>query len=352
MDLITLFVGLETMSVPLYVLAGFLRRQPRSPEAALKYLLLGAFSTGFLAYGFSLLYGLTGTLKLAEMAGALAAVPPNSPMLLLALVTVAAGLLFKVGAAPFHMWIPDAYEGAPTPITAFLSVASKAAAFALLVRLLLGPLAPLRDTWQPIAAGAAVLSLTIGNLAALTQTSVKRMLAYSSISHAGYILLGVLAGNDLGYRAALLYTAIYAAMNLGAFLILAVLRRGESPGEHLEDLRGLAARHPWHALLMLLFLLSLAGIPPTGGFIAKYFIFAALIEARKYALAVAGALYVAVSLYYYFRIAREMYAGTEQPPAPLALSAGTRLALVSTAILTIGSGVFPEPLIRWVRSLQ
>lgn len=351
MDLITLFVGLETMSVPLYVLAGFLRRQPRSPEAALKYLLLGALSTGFLAYGFSLLYGLTGTLKLSAMAAAIAALLPGQPLLIVALVTIAAGLLFKVGAAPFHMWTPDAYEGAPTPVTAFLSVAAKAAAFALLIRLLLGPLAPLRDLWQPIATAAAIASLTIGNLAALTQTNVKRMLAYSSISHAGYILLGVVAGNDAGYRAALLYTAIYAAMNLGAFLVLAVLRRGEIPGEHLDDLRGLGARHPWHALLMLLFLLSLAGIPPTGGFIAKYFIFAALVEARLYWLAIGGAVYVAVSLYYYFRVAREMYAGPDPAPPALAASFGTRFALMATAAATIGLGLFPEPLIRWVRSL-
>jgi NADH-quinone oxidoreductase subunit N len=350
-DLVTLFTGLELMSVTFYVLVGFLRENRRSNEAALKYLLLGAFSSGILAYGLSLFYGLTGTTKLAPMAQALAALDPAHPAVLLALITSAVGLFFKISAAPFHMWAPDVYEGAPTPVTAYLSVASKAAAFALLLRLLLGPLAPLRDSWQPVVTVVAILSLTIGNLAAVTQSNIKRMLAYSSISHAGYILLGIAAGNETGLRGALLYTLVYTLMNLGAFLVLVALRRQNLPGETLEDFAGLMRRSPVYAVLMLVFLLSLAGIPPTAGFVAKAYLFLALVEAHQYVLAVIGTVYVAVSLYYYFRIVRAMFAGEAKPEAPLAISWGIGVSTVFTALATLGLGLWPEPLFQWVKGV-
>jgi NADH-quinone oxidoreductase subunit N len=349
-ELVTLFIGLETMAVSFYVLVGFLRADRRSNEAAMKYLLLGAFSTGFLLYGFSLLYGLTGTTRLGGMAARLASVDPADPLLALAVVTAGAGLAFKIGAAPFHMWTPDAYEGAPTPVTAYLSVASKAAAFALAIRILQGPLAAARDIWQPMAVAVAIASLTVGNLAAISQSNVKRMLAYSSVGHSGYILLGLAAGNDLGYRGVLVYLAIFTFMNLGAFLVLAALRREGIAGEHLDELNGLARRAPLYAVMMAVFLLSLAGIPPTAGFIAKYYIFAALVGAEQYALAVIGALYVVVSLYYYFRIVRAMFLADLTQDQPLAESWGVRVSLAAAAIGTIALGLYPEPLLRWVNA--
>ena len=350
-ELVTLFTGLELMSVTFYVLVGFLRESRRSNEAALKYLLLGAFSSGILAYGLSLFYGLTGTTRLAPMAQALAALDPSHPAVVLAVITTAAGLFFKISAAPFHMWAPDVYEGAPTPVTAYLSVASKAAAFALLLRLFLGPLAPLRETWQPVVTVVAILSLTIGNLAAVTQSNIKRMLAYSSISHAGYILLGIAAGNQTGLRGALLYTLVYTLMNLGAFLVLVAMRRQNLPGETLEDFAGLMRRSPLYAVLMLLFLLSLAGIPPTAGFVAKAYLFLALVEAQQYVLAVIGTVYVAVSLYYYFRIVRTMFAGDTRPEAPLEISWGIGVSTAVTALATLGLGLWPEPLFQWVKGV-
>jgi NADH-quinone oxidoreductase subunit N len=329
---------------------GFLRADRRSNEAAMKYLLLGAFSTGFLLYGFSLLYGLTGTTRLNGIAEGLARIDSSDPLLVLAIVTSGAGLAFKIGAAPFHMWTPDAYEGAPTPVTAYLSIASKAAAFALVIRLFQGPLAGAREIWQPMAVAVAIASLTIGNLAAISQSNVKRMLAYSSVGHAGYILLGLAAGNDLGYRGVLVYLAIYTFMNLGAFLVLVALRREGIAGEHLDDLNGLAQRAPLYAVMMTVFLLSLAGIPPTAGFIAKYYIFAALVEARQYVLAVIGALYVVVALYYYFRIVRAMFLGDLAEGKPLAESWGVRVSLAAAALGTIALGIYPEPLLRWVNA--
>lgn len=349
-DLVTLFVGLEAMSVSFYILVGFLRGERRSNEAAMKYLLLGAFATGFLAYGFSLIYGLTAATKFSDIGRALETVDRSNPILILAILTTSVGLLFKLGAAPFHMWTPDAYEGAPTPVTAYLSVASKAAAFVFLLRLLLGPLGSLRPLWEPIVVVAAIASLTIGNLAAITQTNVKRMLAYSSISHAGYILLGIVAGNEIGYHGALLYTLVYAFMTLGAFLVLVALRREGLPGEHLDDLAGLMQKAPLYAVLMVVFLLSLAGVPPTAGFIAKYYIFMALVQAHHYVLAVAGALYVAVSLYYYFRIVRMMFVADLRHDTPLASSWGVRISLIATATATVLIGIFPEPFIRWVKA--
>jgi NADH-quinone oxidoreductase subunit N len=348
-ELVTLFTGLETMSVSFYVLAGFLRADRRSNEAAMKYLLLGAFSTGFLGYGFSLLYGLAASTRLTAIGQALTDADASSPLLVIAIVTIAVGLLFKAGAAPFHMWAPDAYEGAPTPVTAFLSTASKAAAIVLTMRLLLGPLAGLRPVWEPMMIAAGLASLTIGNFAALTQTNIKRMLAYSSISHIGYILLAIAAGSAAGYRAAILYTVVYAFMNLGAFLVLIALRRASLPGENLDDFSGLIHRAPGYAIWMLVFLLSLAGIPPTAGFLAKYYVFLALVENQRYLLAIAGAAYVAVSLYYYFRIVRAMFAGPLRGQEPLASSWGIRVALAATAALTAGLGLYPEPLLRWMR---
>jgi NADH-quinone oxidoreductase subunit N len=345
-DLITLFVGLELMALCFYVMVGFLRTERRSNEAAIKYLLLGAFSSGFLAYGFSVMYGISGSTKLRDIGAAIASRDPWDPMVVLAVVTTAVGLLFKISAVPFHMWAPDAYEGAPTTVTAYLSVASKAASFAFLLRIFLGPLASARAAWEPLLIVVAIATMTVGNLAAITQTNIKRMLAYSSISHAGYMLLGLIAGNATGIKGISVYVLVYTFMNLGAFLVVVALRRKGIIGEDVEDLSGLIHKSPGYAVLMLVFLLSLAGIPPTAGFLGKYYIFLALIETGHYLLAVVATLYVAVAIYYYFRLVRSMFVGEATERAPVSSSFGLRVALAASGIMTLVIGIYPEPFLQ------
>jgi NADH-quinone oxidoreductase subunit N len=345
-DLVTLFIGLELMAISFYVMVGFLRSDKRSNEAAMKYLLLGAFSSGFLVYGFSILYGLAGSTQLTKVAAAVSARDPWDPIVFLATATTAVGLLFKISAVPFHMWAPDAYEGAPTTITAYLSVASKAASFAFLLRIFMGPLASARASWEPLLAAVAILTMTVGNLAAISQSNIKRLLAYSSISHAGYMLLGLIAGNETGIQGIAVYVLVYAFMNLGAFLVVIAMRRKNIIGEDLDDMAGLMYKSPGYAILMLVFLLSLAGIPPTAGFLGKYYIFLSLIETHHYVLAVIATLYVAVAIYYYFRVVKIMFVGELAEKAPLATSFGLRLALGITGVLTLGVGVYPEPVLR------
>jgi NADH-quinone oxidoreductase subunit N len=343
-DLITLFIGLELMALCFYVMVGFLRSDRRSNEAAMKYLLLGAFSSGFLVYGFSIMYGLAGSTKLTNIADAIAQRPAWDPVVFLALTTTSVGLLFKISAAPFHMWAPDAYEGAPTTVTAYLSVASKAASIAFLLRIFLGPLATARAAWEPLLAVIAIVTLTLGNLAAINQTNVKRLLAYSSISHAGYMLLGLVAGNDTGRIGIAVYLMVYTFMNLGAFLVIVALRRANIIGEDLDDMAGLVHKHPGYAFLMLIFLLSLAGIPPTAGFLGKYYIFLALIQTKHYTLAVIATLYVAVAIYYYFKIVKTMFVReAEEKSPPLATTMGLKFALAASVLLTLGIGLYPQP---------
>ncbi len=345
-DLITLFIGLELMALSFYIMVGFLRGERRSNEAAIKYLILGAFSSGFLAYGFSVMYGISGSTKLRDITAAIAARDPWDPVVFLMMATTSIGLLFKISAVPFHMWAPDAYEGAPTPITAYLSVASKAASFAFLLRIFLGPLASVRAAWEPLLIVVAIATMTVGNLAAITQTNIKRMLAYSSISHAGYMLLGLIAGNATGIKGISVYVLVYTFMNLGAFLVVVALRRQGIIGEDVDDLAGLMHKSPGYAILMLVFLLSLAGIPPTAGFLGKYYIFLALIETRHYLLAVVATLYVAVAIYYYFRLVRSMFVGEETEKAPMSTSVGVRLALAASGIMTLIIGIYPEPFLQ------
>jgi NADH-quinone oxidoreductase subunit N len=345
-DLITLFIGLELMALCFYVMVGFLRGERRSNEAALKYLILGAFSSGFLAYGFSVMYGLSGSTKLRDIGAAIASRDPWDPVVFLAMATTSVGLLFKISAVPFHMWAPDAYEGAPTTVTAYLSVASKAASFAFLLRIFLGPLASARAAWEPLFIVIAVATMTVGNLAAITQTNIKRMLAYSSISHAGYMLLGLIAGNATGIKGISVYVLVYTFMNLGAFLVVVALRRKGVIGEDVDDLGGLIHKSPGYAILMLVFLLSLAGIPPTAGFLGKYYIFLSLIETGHYVLAVVATLYVAVAIYYYFRLVRSMFVGEATEKEPVSSSVGLRFALVASGIMTLIIGIYPEPFLE------
>ena len=355
-DLIVLFLGLESMALSFYVLTGFLRRNKRSNEAAMKYLLLGAFSTGILAYGFSLLYGMsasTNIYRIGEMLDrrlqvASAAMPHavTDWFAVVAFTTIAAGLFFKVAAVPFHQWAPDVYEGAPTSITAYVSVASKTASFALLVRLFVVVFGGSQATWLYLVGGVAIASLTWGNLAALTQNNIKRLLAYSSISHVGYILLGLVAGNSTGYTGMVYYLIAYGFMTIGAFAVVIVMRQRGLIGDTLDDLDGLYLRNPAAALLLLIFMLSLAGIPPTAGFVGKYFIFQALIETHHPVFAVFAALYIVPALYYYFRVV--VHAWMRSPgeaPTPH-LSSAQAFALGVTLFVTLAAGLYPEPFTR------
>ena len=353
-DLIMLFISLELMAISTYVLVGFLRRDRRSNEASLKYLLLGAFSSGIFAYGLSLLYGLSGSTQLPQISAKLQAYVANrsaDPILVLALLTTATGLFFKVAAVPFHQWAPDAYEGAPTSITGFMSVAGKAAAWALLLRIFLFAIGPLRPLYLPILVFVAIATMTGGNLAALTQTNLKRLFAYSSIAHVGYMLLGLIAGDKnnvspAGIMGILVYLLVYTFMNLGVFAVITSLRRRDIIGDELEDISGLWFKAPTEALLMMVFLLSLAGIPPLAGFYGKYFIFLSLIETGHYALASLAVVYVAVAAYYYIKVVNAMFMGTAAEAAPVRISPGMKAVLAITALATIGIGLYPDPFIR------
>lgn len=353
-DLIVLFIALELMALCEYVLTGFLRGSRRSNEAAMKFFLLGAFSSGLLLYGMSLLYGIGNSTNLAVIAGRLADRPSPDPLSWMAMITLLAGLFFKVAAVPFHQWTPDAYEGAPTSITAFISVAPKAASFALLLRILLVGIWPLRAEWQMLTIGVAVATMTLGNLAAITQTNIKRFFGYSTISHVGYLLLGLVAaadGNKEGVTAVAIYLLVYSFMNLGAFAVIIMMRRKNLLGDEIDDLSGLMTRAPGSAILMLIFLLSLAGIPPTAGFIGKYFIFLALIQTRHYVLAVLAVAFAVVALYYYFRIVVAMFMKNPPDTVPLATSPGLTVALGVTLGMTLLVGIYPQPFIVLAREV-
>jgi NADH-quinone oxidoreductase subunit N len=344
-DLVTLYIGLETMAIATYILVGFLRSNQRSNEASLKYFLLGAFSSGILLYGMSLLYGLAGSTRFVVIADALSRRPLGDPIALTAVITLAAGMFFKIAAVPFHQWTPDAYEGAPTSITAFMSVAVKAASFAMMVRVFTMAVQPLRVEWLPIMAAVSVLTMTVGNIAAITQSNLKRLLAYSSISHAGYILLGLIAGNNTGKVAIPMYLMVYTFTNLGVWAVIVGLRRRDVIGEHIDEMSGLFFKHPGAALLMLIFLLSLAGIPPTAGFIAKYYLFASVIESGHYSLAVIAVLNAAVSLYFYLRIVVVMFMRDATEKTGIVLSPGVMTAMALAFIFTLWIGLYPDPFI-------
>jgi len=344
-DLITIFIGLETMAVSFYILTGFIKPSQRSNEAAVKYFLLGAFSLGILLYGMSLMYGLSGTTSLRVMAPLFAGQEMDR-RLVLAVILVVAGVGFKIAAVPFHMWAPDVYEGAPTPVTAFLSVGSKAASFAMLLRIFVEGLPVMSAHWRLLFEVLSIVTMTVGNVAALTQSNLKRMLAYSSIAHAGYVLIGVVAGTPRGIEATLIYLFVYAFMQLGAFAVIVLLRRQDVIGDELKDFSGLYFRQPYAAFAMLLFMLSLGGIPPTAGFMGKFWLFGAAIDAGYVWLALIGVLNSAISLYYYIRIVVFMYVKDEAiGSAPVSVPT-LSLALAVAVAATIVIGVYPPLLFR------
>jgi NADH-quinone oxidoreductase subunit N len=325
-NLMTIFIGLELLSLCLYVLCAYLARRFASQEAGMKYFLLSSFASGFLVYGMSLTYGATGSTALAGVRAYLeghAPVPATGfgPLLVAGLALMAVGFCFKVSAVPFHFWTPDVYTGAPTSVTAFMSVATKVAAFAAIARVYLFALAPVRAHWQPIFWGVAILTMIGGNLLAVTQTDVKRLLAYSSVAQAGYILIGIAVGTAAGYAASLVYLATYTVMNVGAFGVVAALERADGHGTTLADYAGLARRRPWLAAALLICLLALAGIPPLAGFLGKWAVFYAAVTGGHTELAVIGLLTSIVGIYYYLRVVWAMYFTeadlTPQPALPL-----------------------------------
>lgn len=347
-DLITIFLGLELAAVSLYILVGLNRHELRPIEASAKYFVLGSLSAAIFLYGMSLLFGVTGTTQLGAAATALAG-DRGGPVLMMAMIFLLVGFGFKVAVVPFHMWTPDVYEGAPTSVTAYMSVTMKAATFAVFLRVFLEVFWPIKPHWTAWLIGLALATMLLGNLAAIAQRNIKRMLAYSSIAHAGYAMIGLIVGGDLGTMSLMLYMAIYTVMNLGAFGVVILMRRVGVAGEQISDLSGLAKEQPAAALAMLIFMFSLAGIPPTAGFVAKFYLFMAAVNAGLAWLAVAGVLLSAVSAYYYLRVVMIMYMKEPTGPIELAWSPSAVTALVVILVVTLAIGVYPSPLINYTQ---
>ena len=339
-DLLVMFLALETMSIAVYILTGIRRDQAASTEGAFKYFLLGAFASSFFLYGIAFIYGITGSTSLDRVGSVIAAQSMSgNPMILLAIGLLIVGFGFKVAAVPFHMWSPDAYEGAPAIVTGFMSTGVKAAAVAAFARVFLSALEPMIADWAPVLWAIAAATMIVGTILGVAQTSLKRMLAYSSIAHGGYLLVGLVAGNDVGKAAILYYLAAYALTNLGAFGIIALLGTRERANDDLRDYAGLWHSHPTLATLMTIFLLSLGGFPPTAGFIAKWYVFSAAIGSGYYVLAIIGVLSSVVSVFFYLRVVVMMYMSDRDArpvPAPLTTVALAALALSVIGILYLG----------------
>ncbi len=349
-DLVSIFVGLELQALSVYVLVGYLKGDRRSNEGSLKYFILGGLASGVFVYALSLVYAVAGTTTLQGISEALAnPETAASPVLQLALILLVASLGFKVAAVPFHLWAPDAYTGAPTPVTLFISVAAKAAAFAMMLRVLFVGFGGETASWAALVAVLSAATMTFGNVAALSQDNVKRLFAYSSIAHAGYALMGVVAGGAAGVAATMYYLFAYTFMNIGAWSMILLLRRHGLAGDQVEDFAGLGRRSAWAAVAMVIFLLSLGGIPPTIGFLAKWYVFGAALQTGWGWLAVVGALNAAVSMYYYLRIAVVMFMREPSDEVSLVRSWPLNLVLAVTATVTVLGVLWAAPFVDWVR---
>ncbi|MGE0040135.1 MAG: NADH-quinone oxidoreductase subunit N [Vicinamibacterales bacterium] len=348
-DLLLLFLALETMSIAVYVLTGLRRDRPSGAEAAFKYFFLGAFASSFFLYGIAFIYGVTGSTSLDRVGSVIAAQSmTGNPMILLAMGLLIVGFGFKVAAVPFHMWSPDAYEGAPAVVTGFMSTGVKAAAVAAFARVFLSALEPMITDWAPVLWAIAAATMIVGTVVGVAQTSLKRMLAYSSIAHGGYLIVGLVAGNDVGKAAILYYLAAYALTNLGAFGVIALLGTKERANDDLRDYAGLGQSHPVLAVLMTVFLLSLGGFPPTAGFIGKWYIFSAAVGSGYYWLAIIGVLSSVVSVFFYLRVVVMMFMSERDArpvPAPLTSAALAGLALSVAGVLYLG--VLPARVMDW-----
>jgi NADH-quinone oxidoreductase subunit N len=344
-DLITLYLGLELQSLALYVTASFDRDSARSSEAGLKYFVLGALSSGMLLYGASLVYGFAGTTSFSGLAALLGASGAPSSGLTIGFIFIVVGLAFKVAAVPFHMWTPDVYEGAPTPVTAFFAVATKMAAIALLMRFVIEPFGPLVGEWRQIIMFLSIASMVLGSVAAIAQNSIKRLMAYSSIGHIGYALIGVAAGTPAGIRGVLVYMAIYLFMNLGTFAVILCMREKGRMLEGISDLAGLSRTQPGLALALAIFMFAMAGIPPTAGFFSKLYIFLAAIDAHLTGLAVIGVVTSVVGSYYYVRIVKVMYFDDPAAAFDRPIAAELKGVVVIAAIVTLFFFLLPDPLV-------
>jgi NADH-quinone oxidoreductase subunit N len=351
--LMVVLIGLEVFSICLYVLTGLTRSRPGSVEAALKYFLLGAFSSGFMLYGLALLYGATGTLRMDEIAGAAATDP--STMLWIGTGLVLIGFAFKIAAVPFHFWVPDVYQGAPTNVTAFMAAATKTVAFAALLRFLPGTFGEHTEVWVPIVTGLSILTMTVANLVALAQTNIKRLLAFSSISHAGYLLIALVCRPERAVSAIVFYLAAYAFMTVGAFVVAAAVGRGDSVSEsgyELWDWQSLGWRRPGLGVAMTIFLFSLAGIPPTAGFLGKYVIFQAAVDSGRWLLAIVGVINAVIGAYYYLRVIVHMWMKEpETDELPLPVTVSTAIVLIVAVVGVFYLGLAPGALLEAAQGL-
>ncbi len=346
-NLLLLYLGLELMSLCLYAMVAFDRDNGNASEAAMKYFVLGAIASGMLLYGMSILYGLSGSLAIADVANAVSTVEPGSDAqlgLVFALVFIVVALAFKLGAVPFHMWIPDVYQGSPTIVTAYISSAPKIAGFAMVMRLLVEGLGGLHADWQMMLVILAVLSMAAGNIIAIAQTNIKRMLAYSTISHVGFILLGILAGTADGYSSAMFYTLAYAIMSIGGFGIVLYMSRAGFEAEELDDYRGLNQRSPWFAFMMLILMFSMAGVPPTLGFWAKLAVLSAVVDISMTWLAVVGVAFSIIGLFYYLRVIKLMYFDDAVDMQPISCGRDMQIALSTNSVAILALGIYPAGL--------
>jgi len=340
-----MYLGLEILSLALYALVAFDRDSPVAAEAAIKYFVLGAIASGTLLYGISIVYGVTGSLQFNEINEALLTGSANETALIVALAFIVVGIAFKFGAVPFHMWLPDVYSGAPTCVTLFVGTVPKLAAIALAIRVLVEALGPAAPGWEPMLVILSVLSLSIGNLVAIAQTNIRRMLAYSTVGHVGFIFLGLLAGSQEGLQASLFYTIIYVIMAAGAFGMLLLLSRKGFDADELDDFKGLNKRSPWFAFIMMLLMISMIGVPPLAGFYAKWWILQALLDQGHIWLAVIGVSFSVVGAFYYLRVIKLMY--FDEPEEDVALEAPVDLQVVLSinGLIVLGIGLFPDRLI-------
>ncbi|MBN1446866.1 MAG: NADH-quinone oxidoreductase subunit N [Bacteroidetes bacterium] len=349
-DLLVTFVGLELMSVPLFVLAGITRRNVKANEAALKYFLLGAFATGFFLYGIALIYGTTGSTKILEIVQNISAYK-SEPLFLTGAGLMLVGFAFKIGAVPFHMWVPDVYEGSPTMVSAFMSTGAKAAAFSGLLLLFTATFDFTNSSMNTVLAVLSVASMIIGNVVALSQSNFKRMLAYSSIAHAGYMLIGITAGGGMSIAGVLFYLAAYILTNIGAFGIISIVENSDQTGTNIDDLRGLYERHPALSVILAVFMFSLIGLPPFAGFFGKYYIFVAAIESGYTWLTIVGVITSMISVYYYLRVVVVMFFQSSEQPVTVRFGAEGAFALAVATAGVLLIGIFPSMVLDWVNGL-
>lgn len=340
-DLLSLFVSIEFSTLGFYILVGYLREDLASNEAGIKFFILGVFAAGLLAYGISLVYGETGKLVFSEMT------PTTTTGTIIGFLLIFSALGFKIGAVPFHSWIPDTYHGAPTPVTAFLSIAPKGAAFAILIRLFFVAVASFKPMWVLLLVAVSILSMTYGNIVAIAQRNIKRLLAYSGIAQVGNVLIGLAAGTKMGSDAILFYLLTYLFANIGAFAVVIAVAHAIG-SEEIDDYRGLNRRSPFLAFAMLLFLLSLAGVPPLAGFIGKLYIFIAAVKEGLYTLITVGLINIVISMYYYLVVVKKMYINEPTDPSPVSISGPMKAVIYVGLAGTLVIGVYPQPVIEWV----